>query len=182
MFFSDLLVKAFIPDGYGRVDVAPYAEHAAILDRRARIFDLTSRNDDVENFVEQAAEGAVDALATYFTGHFGPGIDGVLAFLASRQLQVSILPNAIVPIHLDRRWELTLTGSVDVPVPAFQCGGQTIPIDYDDLVRALFTTETRSVFDGLNATRGRRRRSRRPRTADLVGGVLGGCSTRSTGR
>ncbi len=179
MFFSDLLVKQFIPDGFGRVDVAPYAEHAAILDRRARIFDLSSRTADVENFVEQAGEGVLDGLDTYFSGHFGPGVDGVLDFLSSQQLEVSILQNAIVPIHLDRRWDLTLTGSVDVPMPAFQCGGETIPIDYDDLVRALVTTfgSTQGILDGLtNATPEQvalAAIAAAENSADLVGGVVG---------
>jgi hypothetical protein len=179
MFFSDLLVKQFIPDGFGRVDVAPYAEHAAILDRRARLFDLSSRNDDVEQFVEQAGEGVLDGLAAFFSGHFGPGVDGALGYLASQQLQVSLLPNAIVPIHLDRRWKLTLNGAVDVPIPAFQCGGQTILIDYDDLVRALFTTfgNTEGILAGLSdaspAEVALAALAAAGEGVDLVGGVVG---------
>jgi hypothetical protein len=144
-------VRQFIPDGFGRVDVAPYAPHAAILDRRARIFDLSSRNDDLEDFVEDAAEGVVDELSAFFRGRFGDGVDGVLDFLAGQQLEVNVGPNLLVPIHLDRRWELTMTGSVDVPIPAFRCGGRTIPIDYDVLVRALFDTfgSTAAVLDAL---------------------------------
>lgn len=152
MFASDLIVKQFIPNGFGRVDVAPYAEHADILDRRKRIFDLTSRNDAVEELIEQAGEGIFDGLSAYFTGRFGEGIDGVLAFLASRELEVGILPNALVPIHLDREWTLTMTGAVDVPMPAFQCGTQTIPVDYDQLVTALFDAfgDTASILSTLD--------------------------------
>lgn len=148
MFGADLIVKQLIPDGFGRVDVAPYAEHAAILDRRARIFDLSSLNADVEHFIDEAAEGVLDALAPYFVGRFGPGVAGVFAYLASVE---PILANAIVPIHLDRRWTLALTGSVEVPIPALQCGGQTIALDYDVLVRALFETfgSTEAILDAL---------------------------------
>jgi hypothetical protein len=151
MFFSDLLVKQFIPDGFGRVDVAPYAPFASILDRRARLFDLSSQNADAEQFIARAGEGVLDGLSAYFTGHFGPGVDGLLAYLSNAQLQVT-LPNALVPIHLDREWVLTLSGSVDVPVPAFTCGGQTVLIDYDELVRALFTTfgNTGAILAGLS--------------------------------
>lgn len=152
MFASDLIVKQFIPNGFGRVDVAPYAEHADILDRRRRLFDLTSRNDAAEALIEQAGEGVFDGLSAYFTGRFGDGVDGVLAFLASRELEVGILPNALVPIHLDREWALTMTGSVDVPMPAFQCGTQTIPVDYDQLVTALFDAfgDTASILASLD--------------------------------
>ncbi len=151
MFLSDLIVKQFIPNGFGRVDVAPYAQHAAILDRRARIFDLSSATDDVEQFIENAGEGVVDELSAFFTGRFGDGVDGVLQFLAAQQLEVSIVPNLLVPIHLDRRWRLAMTGAIDVPMPAFRCGGQTIPIDYDQLVRALLETfgSTEAVLDAL---------------------------------
>jgi hypothetical protein len=78
-------------------------------------------------------------------------VDGLLAYLSGADIQVT-LPNAIVPIHLDRKWELTLTGSVDVPMPAFQCGGESIVIDYDDLVRALFRTfgNTAGILSGLS--------------------------------
>jgi hypothetical protein len=151
MFLSDLLVKQFVPNGFGRVDVAPYAPFASILDRRARLFDLSSLNADAERFVARAGEGVLDGLSAYFTGHFGPGVDGVLAYLSNAQLQVT-LPNAIVPIHVDQEWALTLSGSVDVPVPAFTCGGETVLIDYDELVRALFTSfgSTEAILSGLS--------------------------------
>ena len=161
------------------MDVAPYTEYAAILDRRARIFDLSSRTTDVENFVERAGEGVLDGLDAYFSGRFGSGVDGVLDYLSSRDIQVGIRPNAIVPIHLDRRWKLTLTGSVDVPMPAFQCGGETIPIDYDDLVRALVATfgSTEGILDGLaNASPEEvavAALAAAADGADLVGGVVG---------
>jgi hypothetical protein len=163
MFFSDLLVKQFMPNGFGRVGVAPYAPFASILDRRARVFDLSSQNADAEQFVARAAEGVLGGLSAYFAGHFGPGVDGVLAYLSRARLQVT-LPNAIVPIHVDREWVLTLSGSVDVPIPAFTCGGQTIPIDYDDLVRALFTTfgNTEDILTGLSGAS----------PADVVAAVL----------
>jgi hypothetical protein len=158
MFGADLIVKQFIPSGFGRVDVAPYAGFADILDRRKRIFDLTPANDAVEQLIEDAGEGVLDDLSTFFTGRFGAGVDGLIAYFASLDIEASILPNALVPIHLDREWRLEMTGEVDVPMPAFACGGQTIPIDYDVLVRALFDTfgDTAAILDGLEGRASRR--------------------------
>jgi hypothetical protein len=179
MFGADLMVKQFIQNGFGRVDVPPYAEFADILDRRKRIFDLSSRNDAVEALIEEAGEGVFDALSTFFTGRFGPGVDGVLAYFASLDIEVSILPNAMVPIHLDREWRLEMTAEVDVPMPALACGGQTIPIDYDVLVRALFDTfgDTAAILDGLEGASLEEVVSAALDAAgesvDLLGGVLG---------
>jgi len=142
MWLSDLIVKQFFPDGYGKVSVAPYAPHAAILDKRARLFDLSPQTKAAEDFVTQAA--------AYFVGRFGAGGVGVAAFLNLAKVQVA-LPNVMIPIHLDRKWELALTGTVDVPMPALSCGGQRILIDYDPLVRALFTafTTTDKLLTGI---------------------------------
>lgn len=150
MWLSDLVVKQFFPDGFGRVDVAPYAPHAAILDRRVRLFDLSSQTKAAEDFLAQAANGVTGGLAAYFTGHFGAGGAGVAAFLRQARLQVS-LPNAMIPIHLDRKWDLALTGTADVPMPALTCGGARVLIDYDPLVRALFAafTTTEKLLAGV---------------------------------
>ena len=59
-------------------------------------------------------------------------------------------------------------------MPAFQCGGETIPIDYDELVRALVATfgSTEGILDGLaNASPGR----------GTVAALRRGCGRRRSG-
>lgn len=137
MFASDALTKQLIPNGFGRVDVAPYAEFASLLDRRARLFDLSTQTVAAEQFTATAAETLLDGLAIYFTGRYGPAVGGVLEYLADRKVQV-FLPNAMVPITVDRVWKLGLTGSVEVPMIALRCGAQPpVVVDYKPLVRAL---------------------------------------------
>jgi hypothetical protein len=63
-------------------------------------------------------------------------VDGVIDFLSTAGIPV-ILPNAMVPIHVDRVWRLRMTGSVEVPMLAFSCGGQQVVVDYDPLVEGL---------------------------------------------
>jgi hypothetical protein len=136
MFFSDFVTQAVIPNGFGRVDVAPYAGFANLLDRRARLFNLSTDTEQAEQFLEARAQSVLDQIDVWFTGRFGPGVDGIVAFLTSLDLQVA-LRNALVPIHVDREWRLALTGSVEVPMLALTCGQTRVVIDYEPLVEAL---------------------------------------------
>jgi hypothetical protein len=143
MFLSDVITQLTIPDGYGRVDVPPYAASAALLDRRSRLLNLSTETTQAEQFVEAAAASILERLDVWFGGRFGPAVDGVVDYLTSLNLQVT-LPNSTLPIHVDRVWRLGLTGSVEVPMLALACGQSRVVIDYEPLVQALLAGERRT--------------------------------------
>lgn len=146
----DILIKQFVRDGFGRVDVEPYATHAALLDRRGRVFGLSRASTLGDEFVARASAKIIEKLAPYFIGRYADGLKGVLRFLRENGTFPS-WNNAVLPIHLDREWRLGLSGRTEVPMAAFACQNSTIVLDYNPLVRAVLrsTGTTQKFLDGL---------------------------------
>ena len=149
-FLADVVVRQFFPDGYGKVNVAPYSDHADKLDRRARLFDLGVDTRPAEKFVNDNASALLGQISPWFAGKFGDGAAGILAYLSQFKLQI-FLPRAMIPIHTDRLWKLGLTGSVQVPELALTCKGRTVVLDYAPLIEALLKIlgDSQKVIDGL---------------------------------
>lgn len=139
---SQFLVTQFSDVGFGAVD-GPLAPHVNVLDRRARIFDLSDPTAAAEAFVEQAAEDILGRPAAYFEGKFGPGIDGILEFLNTADVE-AFFPTLLIPIYIENVWVIDLSGSVEVPMIAFTCGEEEIVLDYEPLVRALLVAHGRT--------------------------------------
>jgi hypothetical protein len=139
---SQFLVLTFSEVRWGALD-GPLAGHAAVLDRRGRIFDLSDSTAAAEAFVEQAAENILGKPAAYFEGAFGAGVDGVLSYLDDAEVE-AFFPTAMTPLYTEHVWIIDLTGSVDVPMIAFRCGANEIVLDYEPLVRALLVAHGRT--------------------------------------
>jgi hypothetical protein len=166
MFLADVLVKQFIPGGYGRVNVAPYAAHTHLLDRRARLYDLSDRIQTAKEVVAAAAGGILGQLSPYFPGEFGAGIDGIITYL-SAPTRGGFLSNAVLPISVDRVWRIALSGSADVPVVQLSCGGQNIVLDYTPLVSALLL-----AFNGTDAVLDAVKDGSLSKLIEAAGGVI----------
>ena len=139
---SQFLVTQFSDVGWGSLD-GPLADHATVLDRRGRIFDLSDPAAAAEDFVEQAAEGILGEPAAYFEGQFGGGLDGIITYLDSVEVE-AFFPKVLIPIYTEHVWVLDLSGSIDVPMIAFTCGANRIVLDYEPLVRALLVAHGRT--------------------------------------
>jgi len=153
MLISDVLTRQLIPKGFGDATVAPYAEHRAILDRRARLFDSSPTTEQLEAKFASDIQSVIRSVSPWFLGRFGRNADAVIAGL---QGEVSVsLPHLSAPIHTDQKWKIGFDGStIEVPIPAFECGTKRIVLDLDALARLLVDTYGRTP-DVLAAIQGK---------------------------
>ncbi len=142
MLVSDQLTRQLVPKGFGDAKVAPYAEFADILDRRARLFDSSPTTEQVERAFASDITSVLRTVSPWFLGKFGRGADAVIAGL-NREVSVA-LPHVSIPIHVDQRWSIGFSGSIEVPIPALQCGTRRIPLDLTPLARLLVDTYGRT--------------------------------------
>lgn len=153
MLVSDVLTRQLVPDGFGSVNVAPYTEHRAILDRRARLFDASPAITQLERKFSSNIRSVIATVSPWFLGRFGRNADGILTSLMDAQVNVA-LPHFMAPIHVDQRWRLGFDGrTMDVPMPALECGGRRIVIDLDSLAR-LLVDKFGNTAAALDAIRG----------------------------
>lgn len=149
MLVSDVMTRQLVPSGFGSATVAPYAQHRAILDRRARLFDASPTTTQVEALFAADIRNALRVASPWFLGRFGRTTDAILN--AQRNVSVT-LPTFMVPIHVSQRYRLGFDGTtIEVPIPAFECGGQRIALDLDALARLLVDTygTTANVFTAI---------------------------------
>lgn len=133
---ADVGVREFIPHGYGDATIAPYAEHRAILDKRARLFDGSPFVQQLEDKFNGDIAAVLAAVSPWFRGYLGEGAPAVLA--AIQGATTLNLPKLVVPLHTSTRWKIGFDGTTaEVPVPALVCEGARIPLDYDELARLL---------------------------------------------
>lgn len=154
MLVSDVLTRQLVPNGFGRADVPPYAEHRAILDRRARLFDSSPLTTQLKTRFGAEIRSVIATVSPWFLGKFGRNTDAVITSLLDARVNVT-LPHFMAPIHIGQKYRLGFNGrTAEVPMPAFACGGRRIVIDLDSLARLLVSTygNTPSV---LNAIRGK---------------------------
>lgn len=153
MLISDVLTRQLVPNGFGSVNVAPYTEHRAILDRRARLFDSSPATTQLEQKFASDIRSILATVSPWFLGKFGRNADAVITSLADARVNVT-LPHFMAPIHTDQKWKLGFDGrTANVPMPAFECGGRRIVIDLDSLARLLVNTyeSTPSVLDAIRS-------------------------------
>lgn len=151
MLVSDVLTRQLVPNGFGSVNVAPYAEHRAILDRRARLFDSSPTTTQLEQKFSSDVRTVISTVSPWFLGKFGRNADAVITGLLDTQVNVT-LPHFMAPIHTSQRWRIGFDGrTAEVPIPAFECGGRRIEIDLDALARLLVNRfgTTPSVLDAI---------------------------------
>jgi hypothetical protein len=136
MFVSDVLTRQLLPNGFGSVNVAPYTEHRAILDRRERLFDAALTPSALTTKYATDIRNVLRLVSPWFLGKFGSTGDAVIT--AMQGDSNAALPHMMIPIHTDQKWKIGFDGTtIDVPVPAFQCGTAQIVLDYDALARLL---------------------------------------------
>jgi hypothetical protein len=139
MLVSDVLTRQLVPHGFGDATVAPYAQHRNILDRRARLFDASPSADQLQQKFATDIRTMLSTVSPWFLGKFGNTGDAVLTGLQSAANVP--LPRVMVPIHTDQKWKIGFDGTtIDVPMPALQCGTKQILIDLDSLARLLVKT------------------------------------------
>lgn len=81
--------------------------------------------------------------AAYFEGEFGEGVDGLVNYLDSVDVE-AFFPTVLIPIYVEHVWAIEMTGTVEVPMIAFSCGGDQIVLDYEPLVQALLVAHART--------------------------------------
>lgn len=135
----DVAVRQLSPVGFGDATVPPYAQYQNILDRRARLFDVTRTDTQFQNAFASDIRDMLNAVSPWFLAEFGDETTNLLALLNG--VQDSTTPDITIPIHVDQRWTIGFDGStINVAMPALTCGGSTIALDYDVLARLLVET------------------------------------------
>jgi|GEM_PF-1997385 len=153
MLVADVLTRQFQPRGWGDATVAPYAEFRSILDRRERLFDASATTTQLEAKLGRDIQSVLRTASPWLLGRFGRDTDAVLSAL---QGEVTVaLPHVMLPIHTDQKWRIGFDGStLEVPMPAFQCGTKQIVLDLDALAR-LLVEKFRRTPDVLAAIAGK---------------------------
>lgn len=150
MFLADMVTRQFVPHGYGDATVAPYGPFQDILDRRARLFDASPTLQEFEAKFASDIEAVLATVSPWFEGLLGR--NGAAVFRALGGDVTVNVPKAMVPIHTKTRWRIGFNGTTaPVPVPALECQGRRIPLDFTPLARALVTSfgTTQAVIDKI---------------------------------